>query len=110
MRDLQTCALALTWVLVVIRQMGTRRYPRETADHIDRDFREMVDVARAHRRLARCDCGVPLSRGGGGGHGFLLSCACCRHTCFGTGRIHIDGTGQRTCDCPAQSRVAVETR
>ncbi len=46
MRDLLICVLALTWVLVVIRQMGTRRYPRETADHIDRDFRDLVD--RAH--------------------------------------------------------------
>ncbi len=52
MRDLLTCVLALTWVLVVIRQMGTRRYPRETADHIDRDFRDLVErdlVDRAHR-------------------------------------------------------------
>ena len=51
MRDLLICVLALTWVLVVIRQMGTRRYPRETADHIDRDFRDLVE--REDRRRAR---------------------------------------------------------
>ncbi len=48
MKDLLTCVLALTWVLVVIRQMGTRRYPRETTDHIDRDFRDLVDRAQRH--------------------------------------------------------------
>lgn len=66
MKDLLICVLALTWVLVVIRQMGTRRYPRETADHIDRDFREMVDryVPGKGRLGAMC----PI-------HGYL-PCAC----------------------------------
>ncbi len=65
MKDLLICLLAMTWVLGVIRQMGTRRYPRETADHIDRDFREMVAKwlrpcpARLHHAtLSGCNCQV----------------------------------------------------
>ncbi len=46
MKDLLTCVLALTWVLVVIRQMGTHRRPREPVDNIDREFRDLVDRAR----------------------------------------------------------------
>ncbi len=42
MKDLLITVLATGWVLVVVRYMGTRRHPRETPDHIDRDFREMV--------------------------------------------------------------------
>ncbi len=54
MKDLLICVLALTWVLAVIRQMGTRRYPRETANHIDRDFRDLMRRAYNHhdRRAA----------------------------------------------------------
>lgn len=46
MKDLLTVVLATAWVLGVIRYMGTRRHLRETPDHIDRDFRNMV--ARVH--------------------------------------------------------------
>lgn len=45
MKDLLTVVLATAWVLEVIWLRRIRRHPYERPDHIDRDFRELMQRA-----------------------------------------------------------------